>query len=62
MLYKNKGQSTLEYVIILTAIIAAIIFAAASFLKPRLESGLDHVSNQMQRGMNVVRFGPAATP
>lgn len=55
---KKKGQSTLEYVIILTAIIAAIVFAAGSFLKPRLESGLDHVTSEMEDGLNVVSFGP----
>ena len=50
-MFKKKGQSTLEYVIILTAIIAAIVFAAATFLKPRVESSLDHVSDQMQQGV-----------
>ena len=31
----NKiGQSTLEYVIVLTAIVAAILFAASQFIKP----------------------------
>lgn len=55
---KKKGQSTLEYVIILTAIIAAIVFAAAQFLKPRLESGLNHVTSEMEDGLNVVSFGP----
>lgn len=48
---KRKGQSTLEYVIILTAIIAAIVFAAATYLKPRVESSLDHVSSQMETGV-----------
>jgi uncharacterized protein (UPF0333 family) len=48
---KRKGQSTLEYVIILTAIIAAIVFAAATYLKPRVESSLDHVSGQMETGV-----------
>jgi type II secretory pathway component PulF len=28
------GQSTLEYVIVLTAIVAAILFAASQFIKP----------------------------
>jgi Flp pilus assembly pilin Flp len=48
---KRKGQSTLEYVIILTAIIAAIVFAAVTFLKPRVQSSLDNVTSQMQVGV-----------
>ena len=31
---KKAGQSTLEYVIVLTAIVAAILFAASQFIKP----------------------------
>ncbi|MFA5039179.1 MAG: hypothetical protein WC732_05825 [Candidatus Omnitrophota bacterium] len=30
----RSGQSTLEYVIVLTAIVAAILFAATQFIKP----------------------------
>lgn len=30
----KSGQSTLEYVIVLTAIVAAILFAATQFIKP----------------------------
>ena len=32
--FGKVGQSTLEYVIVLTAIVAAILFAAAQFIKP----------------------------
>lgn len=59
---KRKGQSTLEYVIILTAIIAAIVFAAATMLKPRIESGMNHVSQEMESGMNVIHFGANTAP
>ena len=54
---KRKGQSTLEYVIILTAIIAAILFAAATYLKPRIEQSLDHVTNEMEQGINIINLG-----
>ena len=53
----RKGQSTLEYVIIITAIIAAVILGATTFLKPRVESSLDHVTTQMQSGVERVQFG-----
>ena len=50
-MFKRKGQSTLEYVIILTAIIAAIVFAAVTFLKPKVQSSLDHVTTEMETGV-----------
>jgi len=53
---KRKGQSTLEYVIILTAIIAAIVFAAATFLKPKVESSLEHVTGQMELGVQQLNL------
>jgi len=57
---KKKGQSTLEYVIILTAIIAAIVFAAATFLKPKVESSYGHVSNQMEQGVQQLNLANTA--
>ncbi len=35
-LSRRSGQSTLEYVIVLVAIVAAILFAAAQFIKPNV--------------------------
>lgn len=58
---KRKGQSTLEYVIILTAIIAGIIVAAQTFLKPKLEDSLDHATTQMQQGVERIQFGTQST-
>ncbi len=40
MFNKKKGQSILEYVIILTAVVACIIWAATQFIKPAVEKGL----------------------
>ena len=53
---KNKGQSTLEYVIILTAIIAGIIYAATQFLQPRVQSSLDSATNEMQKQVGKIKF------
>ena len=38
MLRKRKGQSTLEYITVFVAIVAAIILFAFSRLKPAVES------------------------
>ena len=43
-LLNRKGQSTLEYVIIWTAIIAAILVAANTFLKPAIEGAVGTTS------------------
>lgn len=52
----SKGQSTLEYVLVLTAIIAGIIFAATTFVKPRVENSLNHVTSQMEGQVNRIQF------
>ena len=53
----RKGQSTLEYIVVLTAIIAAILFAATKFIKPRVQNSLDNVTNQMEHQVNKIDFG-----
>lgn len=53
----KEGQSTLEYVLVLTAIIAGVIVAANTFIKPRVEKSLDHITSEMEAQVNRVRFG-----
>lgn len=38
---RKKGQSVLEYVIVLTVIVAAIALAATSLIKPAVNKALD---------------------
>ena len=42
-----KGQSILEYVIVLTAIIAAIVIAATNFIGKSVNSSLGSASNSI---------------
>lgn len=56
MLRSKKGQNTLEYAIILTAIIAAIIFAATTYFKPAVENSVSHISNEMLQQVNRIDF------
>lgn len=44
----RKGQSTLEYVIVFTAITTVIIIFAGSALKTHTQQSLEHVAAQMQ--------------
>jgi len=53
---RKKGQSTLEYVIILTAIVAGIIYAATKFVKPKVESSLEHVSGEMENAVSKIKY------
>jgi uncharacterized protein (UPF0333 family) len=53
---RKKAQSTLEYILVFTAIIAAIIFAATKFIQPRVQSSLDHVANEMEEGVKRINF------
>lgn len=48
MLRAKKAQSTLEYVIILTAIVGAIIYAAATYIRPGVESSYKNVNESIQ--------------
>ncbi|MFA6217551.1 MAG: hypothetical protein WDL87_07905 [Candidatus Omnitrophota bacterium] len=56
MVSKKKGQSTLEYVLILTAVIAGIIFATTQFIQPRVQSSVNHVTNQMNAMVSRISF------
>ena len=56
-MFTRKGQSTLEYVIVLTAIVAGIIFAATKFIQPRVQGSLDSISGKMQTEVENIQFG-----
>ena len=55
MFRRIRGQSTLEYVIILAAVVGAIIVVAAAF-KPKLESSYDTLGSTMQTKVGTVKF------
>ena len=51
----KKGQSTLEYVIILAAVVGAII-AVGVMLRPRMLTSYTNLTGQVQNKMNEVTF------
>lgn len=53
---KCKGQSTLEYVIILTAIIAVILVFAGGFFKTKVQSSNEHVADQMETQVKKIAY------
>ena len=42
---KTKGQSILEYVIILIAIVAVVAWAASKIINPAVKKGLDNATD-----------------
>jgi Flp pilus assembly pilin Flp len=55
MIMRRKGQSTLEYVIILAAVVGAII-AVGKALQPKLQNTYGTLGNKMQDKVNEVQF------
>lgn len=53
----RKGQSTLEYVLVLTAIIAAVVAFATLKLKPQVTKSLNSVSDKMGQEVEKINFG-----
>ena len=51
----SKGQSTLEYVIILAAVVGAIIAVAAA-LKPKITDTYGSLGDKMQTKVDEVNF------
>lgn len=52
----RRAQSTLEYVIILSAVVGAIILVANTVLKPKLQGSYDTLTTKMQDKVNEVNF------
>lgn len=58
---RRRGQSTLEYVLVLTAIIAVVVVFAAGFLRSKVESSMNHVANQMEKQVQKINIGESVT-
>lgn len=56
MVRVRKGQSTLEYIIVLTAIIGAIILAANAVIRPRINTIFTHVGDQATTAVQHINF------
>lgn len=49
------GQSTMEYVIVLTAIVAAILFAATQFIRPSMNKVMRDASVSMNASGSLLQ-------
>jgi len=56
MITSRRAQSTLEYILVFTAIVGAVILAANTIIKPRVGNMIDHVTGQAETAVNHVNF------
>jgi len=56
MLKSKRAQSTLEYIIVFTIIVAAILVAANGVIRTKITDLLKHVGNQTYDAVSHVNF------
>ncbi|MDD5681434.1 MAG: class III signal peptide-containing protein [Candidatus Omnitrophica bacterium] len=56
MLRQKRAQSTLEYIIIFTAVVGAILLAANTIIKPKVTNMLEHVAGEAETAVSHVSF------
>ena len=52
----RKGQSTLEYIIVFTVVVGAVLFAANTFIKGRMQNMFNHATDQAEKAVNHINF------
>ena len=56
---RKKAQSTLEYVLVLTAIVGVIIWAAGQIVRPRIETAMKNVDESITNSATILAPDPA---
>jgi len=56
MFKAKKAQGTLEYIIVFTVIVAAILLAANTFIRERVKNILDHSTQQAEKAVEKINF------
>lgn len=59
MLRKRKGQSILEYILVLTAIVGALVWAAAIIIKPAVQRGMTDAQTGVENVAGKLATAPA---
>jgi len=54
LLRTKKAQSTLEYILILTAIIGVIIYAAAQLVRPRVQQSYTDIKTSITSSADAI--------
>jgi uncharacterized protein YpmB len=53
---QKKAQSALEYIIVFTVIVGAILLAANTLIRQKMNNIFEHVTNQTERAVEHVNF------
>jgi len=53
---QKRAQSTLEYIIVFTVIVAAILVVANSAIREKVQSMLNHTANQTEEAVKHINF------
>lgn len=53
---RRKGQSALEYLLILSGIVAAIIVATQTVVKPKIGNIFNHVSEEAENAVTHINY------
>jgi len=56
MKLSKKAQSTLEYIIIFTVIVGAVLWAANNVIRGRMQNIFNHVSEQAETAVGHINF------
>ncbi|MBL7152055.1 MAG: hypothetical protein QME65_02055 [Candidatus Omnitrophota bacterium] len=56
MLRSKRAQSTLEYIIIFTAIVGAVLLAANAIIKPKVQNIIEHTATQAEKAVEHISF------
>jgi len=60
----KKAQSTLEYIVVLTAVVAVIIYAATTFIKPAVQNSIGDAESGIGAAadkLSTIAPGPTTT-
>ena len=55
--YGRRGQSTLEYILVLAAILVAVIFAANTLMRPAVNTAMTDASNTITSATGKLKTG-----
>lgn len=56
MFRQKRAQSTLEYIIVFTAIVGAVLVAANTVIRPRVQNIITHTAEQAETAVNHISF------
>ncbi|MBU1869556.1 MAG: class III signal peptide-containing protein [Candidatus Omnitrophica bacterium] len=57
MFRRKKGQSTLEYIIIFTVVVAAVLWAANKAIRGKMMNIFSHTANETEAAVKHIDFG-----